>query len=121
MYSLCFRKKVLSVRIKESLSIRAASIRFAISSRSIVSWLKRLDPKVTRNKPATKVDMEALKADVLNHPDSYQYERAARLRVSRGCIYGALKRLKVTYKKNFKPPKGRSRKASYFLPQDREL
>ena len=121
MYSLCFRKKVLSVRVKESLSIRAASRRFAVSSRSIVSWLKRLDPKVTRNKPATKVDMEALKTDVLNHPDSYQYERASRLNVSRGCIYGALKRLKVTYKKNFKPSKGRSREASYFLPQDTEL
>ena len=116
MYSLCFRKKVLSIRVKESLSIRAASRRFAVSSRSIVSWLKRLNPKVKRNKPATKVDMDALKEDVLNYPDSYQYERASRLKVSRGCIHGALKRLKVTYKKNFKAPKGRLRKASYFLP-----
>ena len=57
----------------------------------------------------------------INFPDLYQYERASRLNVSRGCVYSALKRLKVTYKKNFTSSKGRSRKASYFLPQDREL
>ena len=37
---------------------------------------KSHEDKITRNKPATKVDRKALKKDVAKHPDAYQYERA---------------------------------------------
>lgn len=99
MYSICFRKQVLSIREKEKLSIREASRRFGISFRSVVSWLQRLEPKMKRNKPATKIDMEALKEDVEKYPDAYLHERASRLKVSISGIYCALNRLNITYKK----------------------
>jgi len=44
--------------------------------------------------------MAALSEDVHQYPDSYQYERAERLKVSIRCVGYALKRLGVTYKKN---------------------
>ncbi len=60
----------------------------------------RVEPKKTRNKPATKIDMKALEEDVKTYPDAYQYERAARLGVSQRAIGNALKRLGISYKKN---------------------
>jgi hypothetical protein len=48
--------------------------------------------------------MAALQEDVTNNPDSYHYERAQRLGVSASGIRLALKRLKITYKKNMESP-----------------
>jgi hypothetical protein len=61
---------------------------------------QRIEPKVTRNKPAVKIKMEALEEDIKKYPDAYQRERASRLGVTQHGIYKALKRLRVTYKKN---------------------
>ena len=107
MYSICFRKQVLSIRDKEKLSINEVAKRFGIASRSVVSWLQRLEPKTKRNKPATKIDMEALIEDVKEYPDGYLYERASRLKASITGIHAALKRINVTYKKNSKSSKSR--------------
>ncbi|MCL1127979.1 IS630 transposase-related protein [Shewanella surugensis] len=63
-----------------------------------------MEPCSKRNKPATKVDMTALKRDVDDHPDDYQWERATRLNVGQPTIHYALKRLKISYKKNTKTP-----------------
>ena len=38
--------------------------------------------------------------NITKYSDAYQYERAERLGVSQSSIHSALKRLKVTYKKN---------------------
>ena len=64
------------------------------------------------------MDMEALKQDVQKYPDAYLKERAERLRVSHNCVWHALKRLNVTYKKNSKSSKSGSRKKIYVLPRD---
>lgn len=104
-YSVDFRKKVLQIREAEDLSIKAAAIRFGIGEASVMRWLVELEPKKTRNKPATKIDMDALKKDVEHYPDSYQYERAERLGASKSGIYWALKRLNITYKKTLTHPK----------------
>ncbi len=72
---------------------------------SITRWDKQVEPQRTRTKPATKLDREALKQDVDNYPDAYQYERAARLGVSQRAIGNALKRLKISYKKTLSHPK----------------
>jgi len=109
-YSVDFRKKVLQIREAEYLSIEAVAIRFGVGKASVMRWLIELEPKKRRNKPATKIDMEALKKDVEYYPDSYQYERAERLGVSRSGIYWALKRLDITYKKNTDSPQNRRRK-----------
>jgi transposase len=119
-YSSDFRKKVLTIRKQESLSMDKVAKRFGVGLASVLRWSKNLEAKSTRNKPATKIDMEALKHDVEKHPDAYQYERAERLGVSGGCVFHALKRLGVTYKKNSAAPKGNSRKTLCFLRSDNE-
>lgn len=115
-YSLDFRQKVLRVRAKEKLTFIETAKRFDIGLASLVRWSKDIVPQKTRNKPATKIDMEALKKDIEAYPDAYQYERAERLGVSKVGIWYALKRLKVTYKKNSRAPQSGSRKTICILP-----
>ena len=104
-YSIEFRREVLKTREKKKLSVKTTAELFGIHPITIFRWLKRIEPCKTRNKPATKIDMEALKKDVKLYPDAYQKERAKRLKVSESCVFYALKRLKVTYKKNSKTSK----------------
>ena len=99
-YSLDFRKKVLEIRLKRQLTFVETSELFNIGKTTLYNWTKNLIPKTTRNKPATKIDMAALAADVEKYPDSYQYERASRLKVSKSGVGSALKRLRISYKKN---------------------
>jgi len=99
-YSLDFRKKVLSIRRKEGLTLAKAAARFDVGLASVSRWCKRVEPQKTRNKPATKISSEALMQDVRDYPDAYQYERAQRLGVSQKGIGQALRRLGFTHKKN---------------------
>jgi len=115
-YSLDFRRKVLAIKQEENLSFAEISQRFKIGIASVVRWSNKIEPQLTRNKPATKIDMQALARDVETYPDAYQYERAQRLGVSPKGIFEALKRLNVSYKKNATASESRSRKKSYFLP-----
>ena len=82
--------------------ILVAKIQFSVGQ-------KNLEPCQTRNKPATKIDMEALTRDVELHPDAYQYERVQRLNVSESCVQAALKRLNISYKKNTKASQSQRR------------
>ena len=99
-YSVHFRKKVLSVKEKDGLSLAAVSKKFSISKNTVFLWTKNITPKMYRKKRPTKINTEKLKEDIAQYSDAYQYERAERLGVSQSAIYSALKRLKVTYKKN---------------------
>ena len=92
--------------------------RFGISPTTVFKWTKRLEAKKAREKPAVKIDMEALKEDVKENPDSYQYERAEKFKVSQNCIYKGLKRLGVSYKKNVGASKSRREKAYYLQRED---
>lgn len=98
-YSIDFRRKVLTIRDREGLSMEQAAQRFGISKQTVYNWTKQLIPCKTRNKPATKINMQALAEDVRRYPDAYQFERAKRLNVSVRGIGYALKRLGITYKK----------------------
>ena len=120
-YSLDFRHKVLEVKKKEKLSFAQVSRRFDVGVASVVRWCTRIAPQKTRIKPATKVNMEALQADIVTYPDAYQYERAQRLGVSTNGIWHALRRLKVTFKKNPDASQGRLRKTLCFLPNPSRL
>lgn len=113
-YSHDFRKKVLSIKEKESLSFAKIAKRFDIGIATVVRWAKNIESKTSRNKPATKINMEALMRDVEAYPDAYQYERAQRLNVSKTGIGYALKRLGVTYKKTLNHPRADSEKRSVF-------
>ncbi|MFA4846521.1 MAG: IS630 transposase-related protein [Patescibacteria group bacterium] len=99
-YSLDFRRKVLTVREKEGLTIAEVATRFCVGIASVVRWLNKIEPQTTRNKPATKIDRIALARDVREYPDAYQAERAQRLGVSEKGVGHALRRMNITYKKN---------------------
>mgnify|MGYP003555070318 FL=1 len=92
-----------------------AAQRFGISKQTVYNWTKQLIPCKTRNKPATKINMQALAEDVRRYPDAYQFERAKRLNVSVRGIGYALKRLGITYKKkSLTASQGMRRKTAYF-------
>jgi transposase len=98
-YSIDFRKKVLAIKEQENLTLLEVSKRFGVGQASVVRWSKDIESQRTRNKPPTKINWEALTQDVDEHPESYQYERAARFGVSRQGIAYALKKLKISRKK----------------------
>lgn len=106
-YSLDFRKQVFKTKEKESLTFQEASDRFGVPIRTLFRWQERIEPKIKRNKPSTKVDMEALRKDVEQNPDHYQYERAEKFGVRQSTIYYALKRLGISNKKNAVPSESR--------------
>jgi transposase len=118
-YSLDMRQQVLKIRSEEGLSMAKVAKRFGVGVASVMRWSKNIEAIRKRNR-STKIDMEALKRDVEQYPEAYQHERAARLGVSDYCVWYALKRLDVTYKKNTSASKGIPRKTLCFLRRDKE-
>ncbi len=102
-YSLDFRQRVFKLKHQENLTFEETSERFGIPIRTLFRWQRCIEPKTKRNKPSTKVDMEALRKDVEQNPDDYQYERAKRFGVGQSTIHYALKRLGISNKKNAIP------------------
>ena len=99
-YSLDYRRLVMKIKSEENLTFKETSERFKVGMRTLFRWNQRIEPCKTRNKPATKIDMEALKEDVKKNPDAYLFERGERLGASASGIFYALKRLGISYKKN---------------------
>lgn len=120
-YPSSFRRKVLFVREKEDLTIAEVANRFSVGIASVTRWIKNPEPKLTRDKPATKIDMEVLAQDVQDYPDAYQYERARRLGVSEKGIGHALRRMGVSYKKNVDTPPQVRRRTAYLSGKDRPV
>ena len=120
-YSLDFRRKVLSVREQDDLTIFEVSTRFGVGIASVTRWLKRVEPQRTRSKPATKIDRIALARDVREYPDAYQAERAKRLGVSEKGIGHALRRMNISYKKNSTTSKSKRRRTLLLPGQDQDL
>ena len=118
-YDEKFRRHVLKIKEKKGLSFAKVAKRFGIGKQTVYYWTKRLLEKKKRNREPLKLCLEALKRDVEEHPDAYQYERAKRLGVSQNCIWRGLQRLGISYKKNSNASQGRSRKACDLLPKDR--
>lgn len=119
-YSLDMRKKILKIRVEEGLSMAKVAKRFGVGVASVMRWSNNIDCIKKRNR-STKIDKEALKRDVEQYPDAYQYERAARLGVSKYCVWYSLKRLNITYKKNSAASKSNPRKTLCFLRRDKEV
>lgn len=115
-YSFDFRRKVLSVREKEGLTIAQVAARFDVGVASVVRWLKQPEPKAHGYR-RRKIDIDALALDIEQYPDSYQSERAARFGVHQNAIFHALKKLKISYKKNSEASQSKRRRAAY-LPDD---
>jgi transposase len=106
-YSIDFRRKVLAIKAQENLSFEEAARRFGVGKASLSRWSGRLEPRRTRVKPPLKIKDEALRRDVELYPDAYQHERAARLGASQQGVCDALKRLKISVKKNAVASEGR--------------
>ena len=75
-YSRDFREKVLKTREEEDLTIQEVSCRFGVDKSTIQHQLIKIEAKTKRHKPATKIDMDALRRDVEKYPDAYRRERA---------------------------------------------
>jgi transposase len=98
-YSLDFRRKVLAVREREGLTIAEAAKRFDVGKASVMRWLRHIERKPSGFR-RRKLDLAVREQDLRAYPDAYQYERAARLGVAQNAICHALKKLKISYKKN---------------------
>ncbi len=90
--------------------------RFDVGVSTVVRWLKDITPKVHGSR-CRKIDLDALLQDIRDYPDAYQYERAQRFGVTQKAIWQALKKLRVSYKKNAGSPQGQQRRTAY-LPDD---
>ena len=99
-YSLDLRPKVFQIKEKKGLTFEQVSDQFDTSIRTLFRWQKKLEPTMTRNKPAIKINMDRLEKDIERHPYDYQWERGKRLGVTQSAIHYALQRLGVSYKKN---------------------
>lgn len=69
-YSPDFRQKVLTIKEQEGLTQAEAAVQFGVGLASITRLTKCLEAKLTRTKPATKIDMEALELEVKTYPDA---------------------------------------------------
>lgn len=107
MYTLDFRKKVFEVKEKENLTFEEVSKRFHVGIATLFRWQQNIEPITKRNVQSRKIDMKALKKDVEENPDAYQWERAEKFKVAQSAIFYALKRLGYTYKKNVLSSKSR--------------
>lgn len=96
-YPMILRKKVLE-SLKQGMSIRKAAKLYDISPMTITNWKKDISIKPPNRSPR-KIADEALKQDIIDYPDAYYYERAARLGCIKSCIERAMKRLGYTRKK----------------------
>lgn len=100
IYSLDFRRHVFAFKNKHTLTFEETSAHFEISIRTLFRWSKRIEPCATRSRAPSKINTQKLLDDIKKHPDDYQYERAKRFGVSQSGMNYALKRLKITRKKN---------------------
>ncbi len=115
-----FQKKILA-KLDEGEPIRAVAARFEIDKNTIVAWKQRIEIKRTRPREPSKINDDALRADVENYPDDYQYGRAARFNCGVSSIGDALTRLKLTVKKDFMPPAGKTEIREQYLNDLHEL
>ena len=75
-YSIDFRRQVFKVKQKDQLTFQELSDRFGVPIRTFFRWQNRIEAKTKRNKPSTKIDMKALRKDVEDNPNHFQYELA---------------------------------------------
>ena len=85
-YSIDFRRKILEIKEDEKLSLDHCSKRFKVGRATIFRWTKKIQPKLTRNKPATKINMEQLTEYLEKYSDAYLSQRAQRLDVCLSCV-----------------------------------
>ena len=117
-HSVSFRRHVLRIKARDDLSFAQVAARFSVGVASVKRWSKRVEPKPYERRKGIKIDLEALAQDVRDHPDAYQYERAARFGVTPKAIWKALRKLDVTYKKSHATSQGERRRTTRLPGED---
>jgi transposase len=108
-YDIKFRQLVMDY-LGEGHTEKETAAAFKISTSTIWVWKSKLNETGTlapkkRKGTWRKIDPEKLRAYVAQHPDAYQHEIAAAFGVRLYAIQKALKRLKITRKKNDSVPR----------------
>ena len=96
------RKRIIEL-VKGGGSKVEAARRFQVSRASLYGWVgapnglsfRRPGPRGPR-----RLDWEALRLDVEQRPDRTQKERARQFGVSRHCVWHALRKMRLSRKKN---------------------
>lgn len=101
-YSLDLRRRVVEF-VEQGGSKAEASRVYRVSIWCVYDWCKRSDlrPKQLPERRKRKLDWEALRRHVQEHPDALLRERAEHFRVHINAIWYALKEIELTHKKNF--------------------
>jgi transposase len=103
-YSVDLRTRTLDF-IERGGSKAEASKLFKVSLKSVFNWVRQkkthgnLEAK-KRRLGAYKIDEQRLRSHIEHHPDDYLREIAFALGFSTSGVKSALKRLKISYKKN---------------------
>lgn len=103
-YDIKFRQRVIDY-LGEGHTHKEAAETFKVSTATIWAWksmLKESGKLSAKKRKETwrKIDPEKLRKYVEEHPDAYQHEIATSFGVRLYAIQCALKRLKITRKKN---------------------
>jgi len=103
-YDIKYRQRAMSY-LSEGNSFRKTAATFKVSTTTLQTWksqLKETGTLATKKRKETwrKIDPEKLRKYVDEHPDAYQHEIAEAFGVRLYAIQKALKRLKITRKKN---------------------
>ena len=69
-YSADFRRNVSEVKEREGPSFEQAAALFGIAKSGVQRRTERIEPCRSRNKPATKINMELPEQDVGLYPDA---------------------------------------------------
>ena len=104
-YDIKYRQRAMSY-LDEGNSYRKAAAVFKVSTTTLQKWKSQLNETGTllpkkRKETWRKIDPDKLSKYVTENPDAYQHEIAAAFGVRLFAIQKALKRLKITRKKNY--------------------
>ena len=103
-YKIKYRQRAVEY-LKEGHTHKETARVFKVSTFTLQQWKNRLNETGTlaptkRKETWRKIDPDRLRKYVEENPDAYQYEIAAEFGVRLFAIQNALKRLKITRKKN---------------------
>lgn len=99
-YSEDMKKQVIQF-VEHGGGISKAAKLFNVGRASIYRWLGQSDLKPVKVKRRQrKLDWEALKKDIQEHPDDKLADRAKKFGVKISSIWYALKQMRITRKKN---------------------